>query len=387
MSTTGDSMTSAGALTAAAARPIRVVMVSDWHAKYVTPLARAIADHGAEVQILTRDHDLEFGGANGEVAAGTMARWVAEQLDGRGEHLQLPGRIREASALPALLGLHRTLRRRRPDVVHFQDSAAQDARLLAAANVRSRRYAVTIHDVSQHPGDKVRGRRTAWVRKQLIANAGLLFVHSAVLRDALIEKERPSAPIVVIPHGTAPVEAPPPLPAEPSLLFFGRISRYKGIDVLLDAMRLLWERLPEARLVIAGGGDLTQHAALADPRVSVRNEHVPEDDVPSLFAAARCVVLPYLEASQSGVGARAKGYGRPLVVTDVGGIPDLVADGSGRVVPAVDAVALSRALHEVLTVPSLAEEMGRTALASATETSWPRVAELTLESYSDHLIR
>ncbi len=380
-----DSVARSGA-TAAATRPVRVAMVTDWHAKYVTPLARAIADHGAEVRIVTRDHDLEFGGENGEVAPGTMARWVAEQLDGRAEHLQLPGRIREPSALPALLGLHRALRRRRPDVVHFQDSAAQDVRLLAAANIRPRGYAVTIHDVTQHPGDKVRGQRTARVRRQLIANAGLLFVHSSVLREALIEKERPAAPVVVIPHGTAPVEAPPPLPAEPSLLFFGRISRYKGIDVLLDAVQLLWEKLPETRLVIAGGGDLTHHPALTDPRITVRNQHVHEDDVPSLFAAARCVVLPYLEASQSGVGARAKGYGRPLVVTDVGGIPDLVDDGSGRVVPAGDAGTLSEALHEVLTVPALAEQMGRTASASAAETSWPRVAEATLEAYSEHLI-
>ena len=385
MSSIGDPVTSAAPSTAAA-RPIRVVMVSDWHAKYVTPLARAIADHGAEVQMLTRDHDLEFGGENGgEVAPGTMARWVAEQLDGRGEHLQLPGRIRQPSALPALLDLHRALRRRRPDVVHFQDSAAQDVRLLAAANVRSGGYAVTIHDVSQHPGDKVRGPRTAWVRRRLIANAGLLFVHSPGLRDALIEKERPSAPVVVIPHGTAPVDAPPPLPAEPSLLFFGRVSRYKGIDVLLDAMRLLWDRLPETRLVVAGGGDLPDHALLGDSRISVRNEHVPEEAVPSLFAAARCVVLPYLEASQSGVGARAKGYGRPLVVTDVGAIPELVAGGSGRVVPAGDPAALADALHEVLTVPGLAEQMGRMAYASAAETSWSRVAGLTLEAYAEHL--
>lgn len=381
-----DAITSGHGLTAAASRPLRVVMVSDWHAKYVTPLARAIADHGADVRVVTRDHDREFGGETGEVEPGTMARWVAEQLDGRADHLQLPGRVRDASAVPALLRLHQVLRRPRPDALHFQDSAAQDVRLLAAANIRPRRYAVTIHDVVQHPGDTVRGRRTAAVRRQLIANAGLLFVHSGVLRDALIEKERPSAPVVVIPHGTAPAD-PRPLPPEPSLLFFGRVSRYKGIDVLLDAMPHLWEEVPEARLVIAGGGELPSHVGAQDPRVTVLNQHIPEADVPGLFAAARCVVLPYVEASQSGVGARAKGYGRPLVVTRVGALPDLVAEGSGRVVAPGDPTDLAAALHEVLTVPGRAEEMGRTALASATETSWPRVAELTLESYSEHLIR
>lgn len=113
-----------------------------------------------------------------------------------------------------------------------------------------------------------------------------------------------------------------PLRKEPSLLFFGRLSWYKGVDVLLDAMQLLWRRTPEARVVIATGGELPEHQVLADPHILVRHPHVPEADVPALFGDARCVVLPYREASQSGVGARAKGFGRPLVVSDVGDLPD-----------------------------------------------------------------
>ncbi len=387
MAQTGQGMTSpngAPPLAVATPRSPRVVMVSDWHAKYMTPLARALADHGADVHVVTRDHDLEFGGEKGVVEPGTMARWVAEQLDGRAVHLQLSGRISELRAVPAVLRLTTKLRRLNADVVHFQDAAAQDVRLLLASSARRRRYAVTIHDVVQHPGDIVRGRRTAWVRKQLIANAGLLFVHSEVLRDALIEKEHPSAPVVVVPHGTPPaVELP--LPAEPSLLFFGRISQYKGIDVLLDAMRILWDKLPEAHLMIAGAGQLPNHVGLADDRITVHNDHVPEEDVQGLFRAARCVVLPYVEASQSGVAARAKSFGRPLVVTDVGGLPDLATDGSARVVPAGDPAALAGALHDVLAVPGLAEAMSSAGLASVGETSWQRVAELTLASYSEHL--
>ncbi len=368
-------------------RPLRVVMASDWHAKYMTPLARGMAEHGAAVKVLTRDHDLEFGGETGvRVEPGTMARWVAGELGGLGEHLQLSGRVREVRALPAVWRIRRQVRRPKPDVVHFQDSAAQDVRLLYASGAAPHRYAVTVHDVVQHPGDQVRGPRTAWVRERLIANAGLLFVHSEGLRDALMEQERPSAPIVVIPHGM-PTTPALPLPDGPSLLFFGRISRYKGIDVLLDAMRLLWQRIPDARLVIAGGGVLPVHELLLDPRVTVRNEHVPETDVAMMFAGARCVVLPYVEASQSGVGARAKGFGRPLVVTRVGALPELVSDGSGRVVDSGDADALADSLYEVLATPDLAERMGATAHVSAAETSWTRVGELTLHAYRRHLLR
>lgn len=361
-------------------------MASDWHAKYMTPLARGMAEHGAAVKVLTRDHDLEFGGeAGATVEPGTMARWVAGQLGGLGEHLQLTGRVREVRALPAVWKVRRQVRRPKADVVHFQDSSAQDVRILFAAGARPRRYAVTVHDVVQHPGDQVRGPWTARIRTQLIGNAGLLFVHSEGLRDALVEVERPSAPIVVMPHGM-PTTPALPLPAEPTLLFFGRISRYKGIDVLLDAMRLLWQRIPDARLVVAGGGSLPGHELLRDPRVTVRNEHVPESEVESMFAAARCVVLPYVEASQSGVGARSKGFGRPLVVTRVGALPDLVSDGSGRVVDPGDADALASALHEVLVTPGLAERMGAVAHTSAAETSWTRVGELTLHAYNRHLL-
>jgi starch synthase len=369
-----------------ALRPLRVLMVSDWHAKYVTWLSRGLIEHGCRVRLLTRDHDLEFGGEAGEVEPGTMARWVTDTLEGRARHLQLPGRVREVAAMPAALRLWGGLRRFHADVVHLQDAAAQDFRLPLVAGILPRRYAVTIHDVHQHPGDQLRGNRTARVRRALIANAGLIFVHSEPLRELLLAGERPSAPVVVVPHGTnAPVAGP--LPADPHVMFFGRISRYKGVDTLLDAMRVVWTRLPAARLTIAGYGELAPHPALDDRRVTVRNEYIPEDEMDALLGSPRCVVLPYIEASQSGVGSRAKAFGRPLVVTDVGGLPDLVADGSGKVVPPGEPAPLADALVDVLGGPGVAAEMSRRALATVAEISWERVAEMTIDAYSRHLLK
>lgn len=359
-------------------------MVSDWHTKYVTWLSRAIAEHGGEVRMLTRDHDLEFGGETGHVEPGTMERWVTQTLEGKAAHIQLRGRIRDPAGLPQMARLWRQLRAFRPDVLHFQDAVAQDVRLLIVANVPPREYALTIHDVVRHPGDQVPRARTARVRKQLIANAGLIFVHSPVLREKLLDRERPSAPVVVVPHGMEPVVAPP-LPHDPTLLFFGRIAHYKGVDTLLDAVERLWMDRPDVRLVIAGGGELPTHAALNDPRVAVRNDHIPEEELEGLFAAARGVVLPYLEASQSGVGSRAKAYGRPLVVTDVGGLPDLVADGSGVVVAAGDAASLASGIRRVL-APGEGERMSAAALEGVAEASWERVGGMTLNAYQRHLL-
>jgi glycosyltransferase involved in cell wall biosynthesis len=75
------------------------------------------------------------------------------------------------------------------------------------------------------------------------------------------------------------------------------------------------------------------------------------------------------------------------VVTDVGALPELVADGSGEVVAPEDPAALAAALVRVLATPGLAERLGGRAAAGAAESSWPRVAERTLEAYARHLSR
>jgi glycosyltransferase involved in cell wall biosynthesis len=215
----------------------------------------------------------------------------------------------------------------------------------------------------------------------------LIFVHAESLRERLLAEQRPRAAVVVVPHG-ADEPAVAPLPARPSLLLFGRLSRYKGVDTLLDAMPLVWTRAPETRLTIAGRGEIGHHPALADPRVRVRNEHVPDAEIPRLFGSATCVVLPYREASQSGVAALAKGHGRGLVATRVGGLEELARDGGARLVPPEDPRALAEAIVEVVGAPGLAERMSRAASdAVRAELSWSRVGEATLEAYERHLIR
>jgi glycosyltransferase involved in cell wall biosynthesis len=225
-----------------------------------------------------------------------------------------------------------------------------------------------------------------WLRETLIAHAGLVFVHAETLRRRLIAEHRPTAPVVVVPLGSELPEVRP-LPRDPSLLLFGRMSRYKGLDTLLDAMPLVWQAAPGARLTVAGAGAIAPHPVLGDPRVDVRNTYVPEADLPALFAAATCVVLPYREASQSAVAAAAKRFGRGLVVTDVGGLADAADGGLARVVAPEDPDALAGAVLEVLRTPGLAHAMSRAAAAAAREgSSWSRVGALTLDAYRRHLL-
>ncbi|HUC00289.1 MAG TPA: glycosyltransferase family 4 protein [Solirubrobacterales bacterium] len=362
-----------------AAEQPRVLLACEWFVKYTAGLARGLADNGCDVVLLSRDHDLEFGGE-----PGAMRAFVAAMLDGRARHIEIGGRVRDPSKLREMLALRRQLGRWNPDFVHIQDSLTHDLRLAVAGGYPWRRYADTVHDPAPHPGDPQPSTRIRVVRKHLRRHADLIFTHSQVLVDELRALGDIRHAAEIVPHGIALPE-PAPLPERPSLLFFGRISHYKGLDTLLDAMPAVWERVPETTLVVAGSGEVEPHPVLDDPRVTLRNEHVTEEAVPGLFEAATCVVLPYRQASQSGIGSEAKQYGRAMIVTDVGGLPDLVADGGGRVVPAEDPPALAAAIAELVSAPGLAAEVGAEAAASIGEASWDNVGAMTLAAYERYL--
>jgi len=358
--------------------PRRVLLACDFFLRYASMLAGGLERAGAEPALLIRDHDEEFGDVAGAAAA------FAADAAPAARRIVVPGRVRSPGGLGTALRARRAVRRLAPEVVHLQAGIGNDPRLIFAAGARPGRFALTIHDPVRHPGEAV-SRGAALGNRALLRAAGLVFVHAEALREELLATARPRAPIVVVPHGIDPGETVAP-PGRPEILFFGRLGYYKGLDVLLDAMAGVWAEQPQATLTVAGAGDPGHHPALADQRVTVRAEYVPDAEIPELFAAASCVALPYRQASQSGVGALAKRHGRPLVVSAVGGLPELVADGSGVTVPKEDPAALATALLSVLGDRELAGRLGRAGAASAAHgADWRSVAEATLAAYEEHL--
>jgi glycosyltransferase involved in cell wall biosynthesis len=357
------------------------LLVCDWYLRYTVGLASGLVDKGVGVSLMTRSHGGEFG-----ADPGAMRRYVRAALGPDVAHTRIGGRVRDPRAALEISRARRAARLLAPDVVHLQDSLFNDPRLFVAANARRGRYAVTVHDIDVHPGDPRTNARQRCLWRALVRGAGLVFVHAEPLRAQLIAEHSPRGEVVVVPHGSETPEVRP-LPERPSLLLFGRMSAYKGLDTLLDAMPVVWARAPETRLTIAGKGHIAPHRVLADERVLVRNEYVPDDDVPDLFGAATCVVLPYREASQSGVAALARRYGRAVVATDVGGLPDMAREGGALVVPPEDPVALATAILDVVRTPGRAGRMSDAASdAVQTALSWSRVAEVTLDAYERHLL-
>jgi glycosyltransferase involved in cell wall biosynthesis len=356
----------------------RAILACDYHLRYDSRLAGGLSRAGAEVTLLTRDHDGEFGGVPG------AARSFVEAAIGPDVRLRtIPSRVRDPRGWQRVPGLRRELRRE-GGVVHVQESIGNDPRLLIAAGARPGRFALTVHDPVRHPGDSD-SRWAFLTNRALVKSAGLIFIHGEALRDELIDIAHPKAPIVVIPHGIFVGDAAP-LPATPTVLFFGRISYYKGLDVLLEAMAEVWKALPQARLAIAGDGEIEPHPALEDERVTLRQGHLPDSEVPGLIESATVLALPYRQASQSGVGSLAKAHARAMVVSDVGALPELVGDGCGLVARPEDPGALAERLVEVLSDRELAERLGSAGAESAArESSWDVVAERTLAAYREYL--
>lgn len=140
----------------------------------------------------------------------------------------------------------------------------------------------------------------------------------------------------------------------PMLLFFGFVREYKGLKYLLDALTEVKKRIPDIMLWVVGDFGDDKDAYLEQiERNRIRGNiklvegYVPDQEVEKYFAAADLVVLPYVSATQSGIAQIAYGFDKPVVVTDVGGLPDVVRHKeTGYVVPAKSAQEIAQAIED-----------------------------------------
>ena len=293
-------------------------------------------------------------------------------------------RRRLAAKLAQHVGDMLRLRRRATayDVVHFQWLAVQhlDALLLPHA----RPVVLTAHDVLPRE-QRTPGQRAA--QRRLYERVEAVVVHSDHGRERLTgEAGVDPAKVEVIPHGAfthlarlAPAPLPLPDPGDrPVVLFFGLLRPYKGLDVLLDA----WRGIDDAELWIVGNArmDVTPLKAASPPNVRWLTRFVSDATAAALFRRADVAVLPYRQIDQSGVLFTALAFGTPLVLSDVGGFPDVEPAVH---VPAGDPDALRLALQRLLADPAERERLRAAALEAARTTySWERIAAAHLSLYA-----
>jgi glycosyltransferase involved in cell wall biosynthesis len=207
----------------------------------------------------------------------------------------------------------------------------------------------------------------------------------------------PAEKLRVIPHGAFDYltrqDDEVPLPEElrdvegPVILAFGLVRPYKGTDVLLEAFR----RVEGAELWVVGMprmpmDELRELARRAPGTVRFVDRFVTDPEIPAFMRRADLVVLPYRNIEQSGVLYTALAFGRPLVLSAVGGFPEVAEQGAARLVPPEDPAALGEALSELLADPSARDALADAATnAAATTYSWDRIGQATTALYRDLL--
>lgn len=151
-------------------------------------------------------------------------------------------------------------------------------------------------------------------------------------------------------------------PSKEYILFFGRISPYKGIEFLLKAMQKVHELYPSINLIVAGSGkfdfDIGKYTALN--YIEIRNRFIPTEELAELIDASKFVVCPYTDATQSGVIMSCYAFNKPVIASDVGGLSEMVKHReTGLLVPPSDVDKLSEAIIELMGNDNLLKEFSQ----------------------------
>jgi glycosyltransferase involved in cell wall biosynthesis len=367
---------------------IDVVDPSAYTPPYDHSLCAALGAAGAEVRLITS----EFAYGSVPPPDGYVRRelFYPRALGQPGSRLRMASKLVQHGPDMAR---YRAIARG-ADVVHFQwlPVGWMDRFLLPR-----RPTVLTAHDLL--PREPRPGQVSA--QRRLYERVDAVVAHSTFGRTQLVEGlGLPERKVSVIPHGAfdyltriTPARLPPELAPDgtegsgPVVLFFGLLRPYKGVDVLLQAWAALANQRFEPRLWVVGRPrvPLPPLQAAAPSGVRFVGRFVSDQELVACFQRADLVVLPYRSTERldfSGVLATALAFGKPAIVSDVGGFSEVAATGAAVLVAPGDAGALAAALQQLLEDETRRRRVAEAARAAAAGPySWQEAARRTLELY------
>jgi glycosyltransferase involved in cell wall biosynthesis len=363
---------------------VQLVDPSAFTPPYDRALAAALARGGTEVELLTSRF---LYGAVPEPEGYRVRECFYRRAAERGLDAPTRRAFKAVEHIPDMLRLRSALD---ADVVHYQwlSMPSLDRRLLPPPRPR----VITAHYILP---PQPRRRQVAKAR-DLYQRMDAVIAHSehgaTRLREEIgVDPHR----VHVIPHGAfdyltrLPGEKPLPSDLEgaegPVILFFGLLRPYKGLDTLLHAFR----EVDGAELWIVGNPrmevePLRALAAEAPGRARFLTRFVEDAEIPAIFRAADLIVLPYRDAEHSGVLYTGLAFGKPLVLSAVGGFPEVAATGAARLVQPEDPAGLAEALSELAADADARARLAKAASEAATGPySWDAVAARTRALYEE----
>jgi len=285
----------------------------------------------------------------------------------------------------------RNISKYNPDIIHIQSHGGLWFSLLSSF-LRKYKIINEVHDITPHIGDersKNKGYSIATYFGKKFTNH--FIVHGKNLKKQMMDEySLEEDKISIVPLGNLSIYQKSDsiiYEEEPNtVLFFGRIWPYKGLEYLIKSEPLISSFIPNLNIVIAGEGESFERynkMIKNSSSFTIKNYRVSNDELSELFQKAAVVVLPYIEATQSGIITIAFAYGKPVVITDVGSLAEVVEDGeTGYVVPPRSSYELSRAIIKILQNKKLRKKMGKKAFASSQSIiSWETISKKSLKTY------
>lgn len=278
-----------------------------------------------------------------------------------------------------------------PDILHIHENGELET-LALALRFRSIPLAVSVHDVIPHPGnDSIRKLRRVLIEKWIRKCSDSIHLHGVSLQENLRKLSPGRAQkSYVIPHGSLSLfkhMATGGIAREPSTcLFFGRMEKYRGLDNLLRIASIVKETVPGIKIIVAGtGSELTRYkSSMADLGVfEIYDSFIADHDVFRFFGRASLLLLPYKEASQSGVVMMGLPFGVPVVANAVGSIPEIIVSGKhGEIVPTGDIRDFADAIRALLADKERWERMSANCLELAEQLDFHKLAHEFVALYA-----
>jgi len=365
---------------------MRVILITPACVEYSVELANALsAQRGVDVKLLMpKDYVTTY-------LRHHLNKILRENID----TCLFAEKSLDIKTLPSVYRIIKYIYEVKPDIIHIQEFG-NVVTWLALPFISKCPVVATIHEpeppLHQIALSRIRRDMRVALSKIFIKYYDKLIVHGEYLkRLAMSNFKRKREDVHVIPHGELSIfqkfDSKYAEQQSNSILFFGRLTSRKGFEYLIEAQPLIRQAIPDARIIVAGQINLTEYRKLIvnEDSFEMHSRFIPYDEVGEFFQRCALVVLPYTDASQSGVIPVAYAYGKPVIATNVGSIPDVVENGvTGFLIPPRNARALAEAIIKLLKNNELRVEMGRNAYKKAKEDlSWERIAIKTIAVYQE----
>jgi len=360
----------------------RVLLFSTgWH-EYMISLANAMSKYAEVILVLPENHKL--------TPAHTAL--IDPKVIFEPFHVVFHKSIRDNFRM--LLGIYRIFKKYKPDIIHIQANGHNNFHYLVPFLFFRRKIINTIHDPEYHLGDKVslaQRRRFTKVWSRLYTNHYIVhgdFLVSELSKSYKVSEEK----ISPVPHGHLGIykhfQKKGDVKENPKMvLFFGRIWKYKGLEYFIKAANLVIDKIPDALFCIAGQGDdisiYDKFFTKGKKHFIIKNYRIPMEEAGSIYQSSAVVVLPYLEATQSGVIPVAFAYRKPVIASRTGAIPEVVEDGvTGFLTEPANEKQIAEKIITLLKDEDLRIRMGKAAEEKTrNDLSWDSIAMKTLEIY------